>query len=529
MTESEPRFTDYGDDGDMAGARRGRKSFRFVVLSVVLLTLFAWFAEDRLRYSLPERHFLSAITLPRDSARVFLLSAIKQDAEMSDTPTAKYTQALAVRQEDDVALETYARARELDPKNSLFAVRHGCRLFLLNHTSQAVDAFRAARALPPANSLPRYLEAAALAKSARDPATLGEAMVIVSRANNTHEPLIYPKPLWFSGYPQSGMQYAQLSREIYAEACSPLHALTQQVVLAGERQDQTAQGQDEKTWMRQIESMGRRLVNDSDPKGSLQAIAGVSIQLQALTALRALLDREGEGDSAEASRIAERQLELRQALDVLNEFEANRDQEIAAIVDEYKAPLWLVFITLLAMSGVYLFARAVHAALRYRKSAWTVPHSALGKIMLAFGALAFFALLTAVTILQSIPGGQEWYLGAVRSAWWGVVTVIVGFGFIYPALRVASPEEVSGKSGRLEDMPDVMRYARRAYRRVYVAFVVRYFGILIGNFLCMTCAWLLLYRVAIGLYPWQVNLLASGMISRETDVVRQAMALLGGG
>jgi hypothetical protein len=118
-------------------------------------------------------------------------------------------------------------------------------------------------------------------------------------------------------------------------------------------------------------------------------------------------------------------------------------------------------------------------------------------------------------------------LSTAGSLWWGVVAVLIGFGFIYPALRVPPPAEVSGKSGRLEDMPDVVRYARQAYRRVYVAFVVRYLGILTGVFFCTVSAWIVLYRVAIGLYPWQINLLVSGLPSREIELVRQAAALLG--
>jgi tetratricopeptide (TPR) repeat protein len=529
VTESGPRFPAYGDDGDLAGARRARRSFRFVVLSVALLTLFAWIAESQLRHSRAEANFLTGITHSRDAARVFLLAAIKQDAETSDAPTAKYTQALAVRQEDDVALDTYARAYELDPKNALFAIRYGCRLFLLNRPAQAVEIFRTARTLPPANALPRYLEAAALSKSSRDPAVLGEAMVIVSRANNTREPLIFPKPVWWSGYPQSGTQYAQLSREACAEVCAPLLALTQQVVLAAGQQDQAAAGQDEKTWLRQIETLGRRLVSDGDPKGSLQAIAGVSIQLQALQALRALLDQDGEGGSDEAAAIAEREVELRQALEILNEFEANRDEEIAAIAKEHTAPIWLVLQTVLVMAVAYVFARIVHGLLRYRKSAWTLPHSPFGRIILLTGVVALFVVLTCFALIQRVPGAQDWYLAALISTWWAIVTILIGFGLVYPVVRVASPEDIGGKSGRLEDLPDVMRHARRAYRRVYVAFTVRYFGILIGGFLCAACAWMVFYRVFSGLYPWKTNLLASGLIPEEIETVKRALTLLAGG
>jgi tetratricopeptide (TPR) repeat protein len=527
VNDAEPRFTDYGDDGDVASARRARRSFRLSVFSVLLLTLSAWIGESQLRYSRAESNFLTGITHERGPAQVFLQSAIRQDAEATDTPTAKYTQALAVRQDDDVALETYARAYELDPKNSLFAIRYGCRLFQLNRAQRAAELFRSTRGLPPANSLPRYLEAAAIAQGGRDLAALGEAMVIVSRANNTPDPIVYPKPIWFSGYPQSGTQYARLSREIFTESCAPLYALTQQVALAAQREDAAGQGQDVTTWLRQIAEMGRRLVVDGDPKGTLQATAGASIQLQALQSIEARLRREGETDSAELSRLAERQIQLRQALDLLKDFETNRDEEIAGVYREYRQPLLLILSTAIGLSGVYLLARLIHAVSRYRKTAWTVPHGALGKAILSLGAVALFGLLAGAGLLQRWSGSQPWHLGVIQSLWWAVVLVLIGFGLVYPALRVPSPEQVSGKSSRLEDIPDVMRHARQAYRRVYIAFVVRYFGILAGTFLCTACLWVLLYRVSNGLYPWQINLLASGMLPRELDVVRQAMRLLG--
>ncbi len=527
MTESEPRFTDYGDDGDEAGARRGRRSFRFVVTSVLLLTFSAWFAETRLRHSLQEQHFLSAITLPRESARVFLLAAIKLDDAASDTPTPKYTQALAVRQDDDIALETYARAFQLDPKNSMFAVRYGCRLYRLNRAEQAAEMFRTARALPPASALPRYLEAAAMAKAARGETALSEAMVVVSRANNTLDPLLYPKPLWYSAYPQSGVQYAQISREIYAEACAPLHALTQQVVLSAQQPDALAPGQDAATWLRQIETMGRRLVNDSEPKGTLQAIAGVSIQMDALRTLLHVLRQGGDGESAEVKTIEARLATLQDAWEILNEFEASREARLASIRREHQLPLFLLLEAAGALIGVYILARIVHGVLRYRKSAWTIPHSTFGKSMIAAAAVAVFAMLAFMTLMQRFPGGEEWYLGVLTTTWWTVLAILVGFGLVYPALRVPSPEQISGKSGRLEDMPDVIRFARAAHHRVYVALVVRYFGILAGVFLCTACVWILLYRVSHGLYPWQVNLLASGLIPNELDTVRQAVQLLG--
>jgi len=525
MTTSQLRFPDYGDDGDVAGAHRTRWAFRLSVLSLVLLTAFAWVSENFGNYGAAERNFRSAITQKRDAARVFLQASIKLDSAASTKPTPKYTQALAVREEDDAALAVYERAFEMDPNNSFFAIRYGCRLYLLGRADQALDKFRHARALPPANALPRYLEAAATARADRSPKGLSDAIVLLSRANNTRDPLVFAKPIWFSGFPQTGTQYALLSRDIYAESCAPLYTLVQQALRAVEEDGEMLAGQDAKTWLNQIVTMGERLVDDADPMGSLQAIAGVTFQIQALAQLEKLQSTANPENTDALKPMIEKRVKLEQALELLNDFETQRDTQVMAIEEEFLRPLTLTFMTAGILILAYLLARGLYTVLRYRKTAWALPHSFFGKVVLGVGVGAYLLLLVMMAILQRSPLDQLWYLSAISTAWWGVTAVLVGFGLIYPGLRLASPEDVSKKSGRLEDMPEVVRLARQAYRRVYAAFVVRYYGILCGIYFCAVCLWILGYRVINGLYPMQINLLANGLIRQEQEVVRSVIAL----
>ncbi len=526
MTTSQLRFPDYGDDGDVAGAHRARWAFRLSVLSLMLLTFFAWFSENYLNYSAAERNFRSGITLPRDSSRVLLQSAIKLDSATSATPTSKYTQALAVREEDDAALETYERGFTMDPNSSFFAIRYGCKLYLLGRAGDALEKFRHARNLPPANALPRYLEAAATARADRTPKGLSDAIVLLSRANNTRDPLVFPKPIWFSGFPQTGTQYAVLSRDIYAESCAPLHSFVQQVLRAVEEDGEMLAGQDARTWLNQIVTMGERLVNDTDPEGTLQAIEGITFQLQAL-ALLEKMQPDGAGENPDALKpIIEKRVKLEQSLKMLNDFETLRDEQVDGLTEEFLRPLKLTSITAAILILAYLFARGMHSVLRYRKTAWALDHSFFGKAVLGVGAAAYLVLLMLMAVLQRSPLDQLWYLSALSTAWWGVTAVLVAFGLIYPGLRLASPEDVSKKSGRLEDMPEVVRLARQTYRRVYAAFVVRYYGILCGIYFSAACLWILSYRVLYGLYPMQINLLANGLIQQEQEVVRSVIELL---
>ena len=527
MTTSQLRFPDYGDDGDVAGAHRARWAFRLSVLALGLMTFFSGITERWLRYSQAESNFLYGITQPRDSSRVMFQSAIRLDAAASKTPTPKYTQALAVREEDDVALETYQHAFEMDPNSSFFAIRYGNRLYLLGKPNDAAEKYRHARNQPPPNSLPRYLEAAAAARADRSEKGLRDAIVLLSRANNTSDKLVFPKPIWFSGYPQTGTQYSELSRGIYTESCAPLYTLVPQVVRAIESDADLRRSQDAKTWLDQINTMGVRLVTeDTEPIGTLQAIAGVSFQLQAQGMLEKILTESGDQEAEALKAVIERQVKLRQALELLNEFETGRDARVAAIVSEYSRPNWLAFETFCVFATAYLFAQALHFVMRYRRTAWALPHSNLAKVVIAAGAIIFLVLLMMTAIVQRLPLGQPWDLGVLSATWWGTTAILLGFGVIYPGLRLSSPEDVSKKSGRLEDMPEVMRLARQAYRRVYAAFVVRYYGILAGVYICTVCVWVLTYRVVNGLYPTQINLLANGLIWQEQEVVRSVIALL---
>ncbi len=523
MKSDAQRFPDYGDDGDLAGAHRGRRAFRLCVTSIVLLTFFMWFSERFLRPTQPERLYLSGITQNQDSARVMLQAAIRADQESGETPAAKYTQALAVRQEDDIALQTYAAAWELDPTNSLFAVRYGSRLFLLGDYAQAAEIFSAARGLPPANALPRYLEAAAIARAGNDRDAIREAMVLVSRSNNAGESIIFPKPLWYSGYPETGKQYALLARKIVDESCAPLYDLTRRVVSEVQKQLAVGQTQYAKTWLEQIQLMGRRLVEDSEPKGTLQAIAGITIQHQATLIPSGLEAREAR-DLDES--LIETRAKLDAALGPLNEFENTRAETLGRIEQEYLCPLELAWKGIGLLLGAYLLALTSHKILRLRKSAWALPHSTLGKLVLGIGVAALFFLLQLLTALQQIPAAQDEYASTIAAIWWGVVGVLIVFGWLYPAVTLSTPEEVSRKSGRLEEMDHMVRLARHAYRRVYAAMIVRYYGVLGGISMCMICLWAVTYRIMNGLYPWQVNLLSDGLLAEEHKVVEQVLAML---
>ena len=51
----------------------------------------------------------------------------------------------------------------------------------------------------------------------------------------------------------------------------------------------------------------------------------------------------------------------------------------------------------------------------------------------------------------------------------------------------------------------------------------RYCGVVLGVFLITVSFWTVGYRITSGLYPWQVDLLTTGLISEEAAVVAQVV------
>lgn len=483
-----------------------------------------WLTEQFLRYDRAEGLYLSALTLHKDSARVMLQAAIKVDAETRERGTPKYTQALAVRSEEDVILSVYERAYKLDPTNALFTIRFGGRLYLMGYPEEAGERFREAAGLPGENALPMYLEAAALAQASGSSAALSNSMVTVARTNNRGDPIVLPRPLWFQAYTLDGYWYANLSRDIVAETCAPLIYFTEQVMEDVEKQIKRGRLNKAKSWLGQIRIMGDRLVRHTEPKGTLQAMAGIDIQLGAIALLENIW--ESEEDNEEQTELIEQKVRLEQARDLIIDFETTREERIAQDIAEFQHPLSLVRLGASIVFGVYMIALIIHKMIGLKKTSWTVPHTPLGKGLLIGGGVLFFILLHITNMLQSIPGPQPEYVLGTAYIWWATMATLIFFGLIYPALSLKGAGEVGRTVGRIEEITDTVRLARRAYRRVYVSMVVRYYGILSGSFVIATCAWCLSYRIGRGLYPWQMKLLASGLLDVEAEVINRVLAVL---
>lgn len=529
MSESYPRFPQYGVGGDHAGARRNRRAFRFSVVLVLLLTGVLWVAERYLRYDLNETQYIASLTLPDESSRVLLRNVVAREVgDGTGTPTARYVKALALVEEEGLALERFQQAYELDPNDSFHLMNFGTQLFVEGQPAPARERFREAGIQPPNNALPGYLEAAALATAGDDAERLTEAMAILARTNHGGEPILFPKPPWHASLPRDGDWYARKRRHLVDRCCAPLYRFRGYALAKADAQLDADVMQDWPTWAEEMAALGERLVGTDESGdeeiGAPQATAGVQFQLDALR-LRQRLD--SMAGRAPSDRLAERAVLLQQALELLGNFENQRD----ALVGEHRKllvqPLMLVVNGIAILVALYVMTLIVSRLFLTGRSAWTLAHRRYALVIALLGHAVLLAILLLFIPAQhaGLTLAANLSLG-LSVLWYGVMIFMLGFALVYPALALPRPAAVAAHDATPEEAAARLPEARRAWRAAYLSLYRRFVGILFGGGITVVCFWFLLFRIATAFFPTQLDLLVTGLTDLELETVRQVQGLL---
>ena len=272
-----------------------------------------------------------------------------------------------------------------------------------------------------------------------------------------------------------------------------------------------------------MQRIGDRLVENSKPLGTLQALAGITINLQS-TELKEKLEIAQTGSASEET--IEQRIKLTTARDQIIEYETNRDSAIAQEVSSMMRPSLIGFGTWFILVLIWLITWAGYQLFHLQKSAWTLQHSPFGKLVLGGGAVSFLILLGMFSALAHMQDHTTQSVTMLTWIWYIIVALLILLGVIYPATMLTNVEDASRKAGRPEQVEEIIPYARVVYRRVYASLMLRYYGILTGFFTMTLCLWFVLYRLAVGLFPWQINLLADGFLQHEVALIEKIVLSL---
>ncbi len=524
MSAPLPTFPQYGQGGDYAGQRRLRRSFRYGVLAVVAFVAALWYFEGYKKLGLHETQYVMSLTLATESARPVLRNIIRREVEQGEAgqsaqPTALYVEALAGVEEPERVIPTYQDAARLSPRDSGLLIKYGSELFLRQMYPEAREAFREAGVHPPRNALPNYLEAAALAAGLPAGGDLSEALAVIARANNANAPVLFPAPLWHSTLPMMGEYYAMHRRELATRICAPLSALKQQLADRARRDIEAGDLGDWGLWLEKLELMGRRIAtarDENDLAESTHVVAGINIQLEALQLRKALLEKSG-GDAAALDDSISK---LSNAMAIFSTYEDDRTALIEKSREAVKRPFVMLLGVLLCSAFAYVLVWLYGTVFGAQPHAVALSHTRLGLGVLLAGTAFFIAGLAVL----GAAGHDPTVARGLEYVWFTAIFALLIFGVAYPSLSLPWPRAVVKAMG--DERPEVMSAARRARRSASVALARRYFGALNGGVFVVLALWVLLFRVAHGVYPQQFALLVSGAEDLSAQTIARALALL---
>ncbi len=531
MSTTPPQFPAYGGYGDTIGARRDRWAFRFCVAACLTFVAVLWISEYFIGFDRAESLYLSALTKHKESARPLLRQAVIRDRETSESPNPRYVQALAERELEDEVLPTYRQAFELDPGNASLVLRYGCRLFMDGDLEAARQRFRDAAQIAPDNALPQYLKAATIPWVLQEEANiLRESLQLLAQANSSGKQIVFPRPLWHPKLPQRGKQYAMLRREAIEKCLVPISRYREYITQTARRQIEEGHTMYWDSWLQTLERAGDKLARSaliSGPEGDAgagslsQALVGLDMQLQAVRLRQEIHTRERGVPNEDLVRRTE---ELQRALGSLRDFENARQPAIERDTNAREfACLTAPFFAILSLSAFSLAAALLTRIMKVDEHAWTIAHGRVGGAIMAGCAAVLTGFISAMPWLQNATEADV--VPIVRTVWVSMLACIALVGLTYPLLILESPFKIA-KTSEANQEGSLEYGAASQWRGAYVLMVRRFFGVTLGLFLCTLSIWAVLYRMAISLYPWQIELLATGMGAQEVQAVRHALALL---
>jgi tetratricopeptide (TPR) repeat protein len=510
---------------DRVSVRRGRRARRLSVVAVILFTASLWFAEGYLRYDLNETQFIKALTMYNESGRAVLRTVVRQEGQSGQKINAAHLEALASIEEDGFVLTRYQEAYALNPSSWSLVLNFGTRLFAENRYAEARERFREAGVQDAENALPRYLEAAALAISEEQQTDLSEALAIIARTNISESAVRFPEPVWHASMPRRGDWYQHKQTDIVDRCCAPLYRF-KNLVEARVRAEGPGNAFEWMNWLETVAEMGRRLVERDEAGGPVhigQVTAGIQIELDMLS-LQRWLATETHRDPDPG--LDAREQRLRDALKRLGDFQEERAKRVEEIRSLLVQPLvrfgeaCLLFVSLVI--GASLVARVLSVRAFGRElppPGWTfaVPVSAF---FLFAATLCFYSLLAA-------GGGDTASAVLTTLAWYVLSTTGVLAGLFLPLrylpradeIRYAMVKDASTPSGWKLRFGTYLNLVQRCWEDQRAALIFA------------GCAWLILSRIVLGLYPTQLDLLVPGFeeeVKSTVSAIATTLSISGG-
>ncbi len=489
---------------------RSKKSFRYLIFSIILLTFCLWFSDRYLRFDLDETKYRVALTLEKESARPILRNIEKKilsnPSFLDDPRYIEYLEFLALIEEDDAVLKIYQDIYNNSNINMSFLINYAVKLYFMGDYNKARDIIREAQSLSTNNSLTGYLESSFIINpNINSESIFNEGVSIIAKENRSEKPIIFPEPFWHNTLPKFTYAYYVHKNNILNHCLAPLYRMTADILKRVETDLAENNFHNKEIWLEEISSMGKRIgsgINMKDFYSNLPiCIFSLKIQKDTLSLYKKFIDKlhspSLDKEIEKLNRIEKflamaEKLEERRKL----EFDHNREKRLKEIV----------FITSIigGLIVIYLISKALNSVInKFQNITLVLKFHNFVYIFIFIWALSIFLSLSSLTnlfntSLYNYTGIILWLLYII----FPFFTILFLYIFNIPTFKILAYSQ--SEHGLLTD---VNVEKKKLSFRFIPLFFEKLSGVASGNIITVTCFVFLIYRIIYLSYPFQLNLI----------------------
>lgn len=489
---------------------RRKKSFRYLIFSVVILTFCLWFSDRYLRFDLDETKYRVALTLEKESARPIMRNiatkVLSNPALLDDPRYSQYLEFLALIEEDDVAQKLYQDIHNISNINISFLINYITKLYFFEDYNKARDLIKEAQTLPPSNSLLGYIETAmVITPGTTDEKTFAEGISIIAKENRSGNPAVFPEPYWHNTLPKYTYSFYIQKYNILNHCLAPLYRVSSDILKQAETDLSQNNIQSLQIWLEELFLMGKKIGMSITPDNSYSSlpICIFSLKLQ-----KDILSTYNKFSKSIHSPILEKEtskldkisnlLELSEHLEERRKlgFENSRENRIKAI--------GFVLFGLIELAFVYFTSKLLYSLLfKSRSNLFLLKFSNSVNIFIFVWSLVVFVFLFYSLYFNKIIVKNFFVMNSL----WGLWLISPLFILIFSLFRKKNYYNTLINTEKKKETFEPELKRKYSFLFLFISFMEKLSGILLGFYTTLICILFLTFRIFYFSYPFQLNLI----------------------
>ncbi|GEM_PF-1643204 len=509
---------------------RRKKSFRYLIFSVVILTFCLWFSDRYLRFDLDETKYRIALTLENESARPIMRNISKKVFSnpnlLDDSRYLQYLEFLALIEEDDAVIKTYQDIYNISNTNTSFPINYITKLYFLREYNHARELIKEVQNLSPNNSLLGYLESAMVINpDTKDAKIFTEGISIIAKENRSGNHIIFPETLWHPTLPKYTYAYYLQKYNILNHCLAPLYELNSNILKRAELSFNESSFQNIQIGLEELFLMATKIgmaINIDDFYSNLP-ICITSLKLQ--KDILILYNRSSKTLNSPILEKGIRKLnKISNLLEKSEHLEEKRKKEF-----EEGRELRIKIIMLLLFGFIELFIIYLLGKLLYYYSYKSQSNPVLSNLSSSIYLFCIvWTLVIFIFLFYSVFLSKTSFNNFYRViSLWCLLIIFPFFAGIYSILHKnfltnihLNEEYVDEKLSKIENTKNHKFINSVSY------FIEKFSGLLLGYYTIIICVLFLSFRIIYLSYPFQLNLIWDQTRFEEFNLIKEFLSFI---